>query len=104
VGVDHPLGLVQLRTVVGDELATGLGPAAPEALEGGPVRHQVPEPFLQAEGGFHDELGQVMRQVGATGSGGIVDPWNRPCLGSSARHEHRRPSSALENTTFMRPS
>ena len=69
MGVDELLNLVQLGTVGRDELASGLGLAAPEALESGPVRHQVPEPFLQAEGDLHDELGQIMRQIGPGCSG-----------------------------------
>jgi hypothetical protein len=69
VGVDGPLGLVQLRAVRRDQLPPGLGPTAPDALERGPIGHQIPEAFLQAEGGLHDELGQVMRQVDPTRPG-----------------------------------
>jgi hypothetical protein len=43
VGVDDPFGLVQRRAVRRDQLPPGLGPTAPDALQRGPIGHQIPE-------------------------------------------------------------
>jgi hypothetical protein len=104
VGVDDPLGLVQLRSVCRDQLPPGLGPTAPDALERGPfaTRFQKPSsrPRVASTTNWARSCGRSIRLARAA----IVVPWNRRCLGSSARQEHSRPSSDLENMTFMWPS
>jgi hypothetical protein len=82
MGVDGLLNLVQLDTVGRDELASGLGLAAPEALEGGPVRHEVPEPSsrprVTSTTNWARSCGRSVRAAQVP----IVDPWSwRPPLG-----------------------
>jgi len=48
VGVDGRLGGVQRLTVRHDELPARLGPATPDASEGGPIRQEVPGPMLSS--------------------------------------------------------